>query len=40
MRQVMLKGSGLMDVIDDVIGISIYAISVLSLAVFRYKKVS
>jgi ABC-2 type transport system permease protein len=40
MRQVMLKGSGLMDVIDDVIGISIYAVSVLSLAVIRYKKVS
>ncbi len=40
MRQVMLKGSGLMNVINDVIGISIYAVSVLSLAVIRYKKVS
>ena len=39
MRQVMLKGSGFMDVVSDIVGISIYAISVLSLAIFRYKKV-
>ena len=40
MRQVILKGSGLMDVMSDIISISIYAVSVLGLAIFRYKKVS
>lgn len=40
MRQVILKGSGFMDVINDIISISIYSVAVLSLAVFRYRKVS
>lgn len=40
MRQVMLKGSGFVDVIHDIISISIYSVVVLSLAIFRYRKVS
>lgn len=40
MRQVMLKGSDFMDVIKDVISISIYSVVVLSLAIVKYRKVS
>lgn len=38
MRQVMLKGSGFMDVWRDVLGIGIYAVSILLLATIRYRK--
>ncbi|MFA5514047.1 MAG: ABC transporter permease [Sphaerochaetaceae bacterium] len=40
MRQLMLKGSGLMDVWRDVLSIGIYAISILLLATMRYRKTS
>jgi ABC-2 type transport system permease protein len=40
MRQVMLKGSELMDVWRDILGISIYAITILALATVRYRKTS
>ncbi len=38
MRQVMLKGSGFMDVIKDITSIIAYSIIVLSLAIIRYRK--
>ncbi len=38
MRQVMLKGSGFIDVWRDVLGIGIYAVSILLLATMRYRK--
>lgn len=40
MRQLMLKGSGLMDVWRDVLSIGVYAISILLLATMRYRKTS
>jgi len=39
MRMIMLKGSGLKDVLPTIYIISIYAFVMLSLAIFRYKKV-
>lgn len=40
MRMIMLKGSGLTDVLDTIYFLSGYAVVILSLAVWRYKKVS
>lgn len=40
MRMVMLKGSGLADLRHEVVSIAVYAISVLSLAMLRYRKTS
>ncbi len=40
MRQVMMKGSGFMDVVDELRNILIYAVSILSLSVWRYRKTS
>lgn len=40
MRMIMLKGSGLRDVLVPFTAIGIYAVSMLSLAVWRYRKVS
>ncbi|MBI9068337.1 MAG: ABC transporter permease [Salinivirgaceae bacterium] len=39
-RMVMLKGSGFMDLIPEFISLSIYAVIILSLATWRYKKTS
>jgi ABC-2 type transport system permease protein len=38
MRMILLKGSGLTDIIPEIISIFAYAAAVLSLAVWRYKK--
>ena len=40
MRMVLLKGSGLADIKRQLISISIYAVSILTFAVWRYRKVS
>lgn len=40
MRMIMLKGSGFQDVMEPFAAIAVYAISMLSLAVWRYRKVS
>jgi hypothetical protein len=40
MRQVILKGSSIMEVMDEIISITVYATSMLSLAVWRYRKVN
>ena len=39
MRMIMLKGSGLKDVLPTIYIISAYAVVMLSLAIFRYRKV-
>jgi len=39
-RMIMLKGSGLQDILRELISLSIYAILILSLAVWRYRKTS
>jgi ABC-2 type transport system permease protein len=39
-RMILLKGSGLPDIRSEILALSIYAITVLSLAVWRYRKVS
>jgi ABC-2 type transport system permease protein len=39
-RMVLLKGSGIMDILRQLISISIYAVLILSFAVWRYRKVS
>ena len=39
-RMIMLKGSGFFDVLKEMISLSIYAVVVLSLAVWRYRKVA
>lgn len=40
MRMVMLKGSGLYEIIDEIIALSIYAFVILGLATWRYRKTS
>lgn len=40
MRMIMLKGSGFQDVMEPFAAIGVYAVSMLSLAVWRYRKVS
>jgi ABC-2 type transport system permease protein len=40
MRMIMLKGSGFRDVLEPFAAIAVYAISMLSLAIWRYRKVS
>lgn len=40
MRMVMLKGSGLMDVLNEFLAICVYALAAISLSVMRYKKTS
>jgi ABC-2 type transport system permease protein len=40
MRMIMLKGSGLQDVAKPFMSIAVYAVSMLGLAVWRYRKVS
>ncbi len=37
-RMILLKGAGFFDVINDIIALSIYAVSILSLAIWRYRK--
>jgi len=37
-RMIMLKGSGIQDILRELISLSIYAILILSLAVWRYRK--
>ena len=39
-RMVLLKGSGFMDILREFISLAIYAVVVLSLAVWRYRKVT
>lgn len=39
-RMIMLKGSGIMDVLPELYSLTIYAIVILSLAVWRYRKVA
>jgi ABC-2 type transport system permease protein len=39
-RMILLKGSGLLDILNDFIALSIYAIAILSLAIWRYRKVA
>ncbi len=39
-RMIMLKGSGLQDILKELISLSVYAILILSLAVWRYRKTS
>ena len=40
MRMILLKGSGFMDILNEIIAISIYAVSILTLAVVGYRKVN
>jgi ABC-2 type transport system permease protein len=37
-RMIILKGSGLVDILPDLIGISIYSVFILSLAIMAYRK--
>jgi len=37
-RMILLKGSGFYDILPECISISIYALIILSLAVWRYRK--
>jgi ABC-2 type transport system permease protein len=39
-RMVMLKGSGFADISNEIYRLSVYAVLILSLAVWRYKKVA
>lgn len=39
-RMILLKGSGLADVLPEIYSLSIYAVTIFSLALFRHKKVS
>jgi ABC-2 type transport system permease protein len=39
MRMIMLKGSGIGDILQPLIAIAVYALAALSLAVWRYRKV-
>jgi ABC-2 type transport system permease protein len=39
-RMILLKGSGFQDIMKDFYAISIYAATILSLAVWRYRKVN
>jgi len=40
MRMVLMKGSGLTDILPQLRSISIYAVLMLTFAVWRYRKVS
>ena len=40
MRMVLLKGSGIQDIRQEIFAMMIYAMGILSLAVWRYRKVS
>ena len=40
LRMIMLKGSGFFDVMNDFISLAFYAIIILSLSVWRYRKVT
>lgn len=40
MRMVMLKGSGLTDIRDSLYALGIYAVTIITIAVWRYRKVS
>ena len=40
MRMIMLKGSGLSDVLPQIKILSVYSLAIITLAVWRYKKVS
>jgi ABC-2 type transport system permease protein len=40
MRMIMLKGSDFQDILAPFATISVYAVTILSLAVWRYKKVA
>jgi len=40
MRMIMLKGSDFQDILAPFAAISVYAVTMLSLAVWRYKKVA
>jgi ABC-2 type transport system permease protein len=37
-RMIMLKGSGLHDILKEILSLSVYAIVILSLAIWRYRK--
>jgi ABC-2 type transport system permease protein len=39
-RMILLKGSGFADILNDFIALSTYAIVILSLAIWRYRKVA
>ena len=39
-RMILLKGSGFMDIWRDVLSLGVYASLILSLAVWRYRKVA
>jgi ABC-2 type transport system permease protein len=39
-RMILLKGSGFMDILDELISLSIYAVLALSVAAWRYRKTS
>jgi ABC-2 type transport system permease protein len=39
-RMIILKGSGIKDILNEIIAISVYAYIILSLAIWKYKKVA